>query len=98
MNQINSIPDDFSQNGQLPIRIVSPDFGHLPPEAVGAYGLTHRLSYYFLHFTLEGTSHQGIDTNEFEIERHEFRRSTTVGLRTAATGGRNNGFIRATLE
>lgn len=71
MNQINSIPDDFSQNDQLPIRIVSPDFGHLPPEAVGAYGLTHRLSYYFLHFTLEGTSHQGIDTNEFEIERHE---------------------------
>lgn len=71
MNQIDSLPGDFSQNDQLPIRIVSPDFGHLPPDAAGAYGLTHRLPYYFLHFTLEGTSRQGIDTNEFEIGRHQ---------------------------
>lgn len=71
MNHINSIPDDFSQNDQLPIRIVSPDFGHLPPEAIGTYGLTHRFPYYFLLFILGGTSRQGIDTNEFEIGKHE---------------------------
>lgn len=71
MNHINSILDDFSQNEQLPIRIVSPDFGHLPPESVSHYGPAHRLSYYFLIFVLEGTIRQCIDTTEFEIGKHQ---------------------------
>jgi len=71
MNQLHSLPGDFSQNDQLPIRIVSPDFGHLPPEAIGSYGLTHRLPYYFLIFIREGSSRQRIDTKDFEIGKHE---------------------------
>ncbi|MHA4740601.1 hypothetical protein [Dyadobacter sp. MSC1_007] len=38
-----SMPKDLSQNGQLPIRIVSPDLGHFPKQASDQYKLTHQL-------------------------------------------------------
>lgn len=71
MNYSNSLPEDFSQNNQLPIRIVSPGFGHLPQEAIDHYGLTHRLPYYFLLFVLEGTALHRLDMDEFEIGKNE---------------------------
>ncbi|TLV02893.1 AraC family transcriptional regulator [Dyadobacter luticola] len=67
----HSLPPDFSQNDQLPIRIVSPDFGHLPKDVIGKYGLTRRLPYYFFLFVLEGTSRHGVDLDEFEIGKNE---------------------------
>lgn len=71
MRNFNSLPDDFSQNNQLPIRIVSPDFGHLPPEAADKYGFKHRLPYYFFFFMLDGSTSYRVDQDNIEIGRHE---------------------------
>ena len=71
MRILNSLPDDFRQNKQLPIRIVSPDFGHLSVEAAGKYGRTHRLPYYFFLFIVDGSSSYGVDLDTFEIGKHE---------------------------
>jgi len=67
----NLFPKDFSQNDQLPIRIVSADFGHLSREAADKYGLTHRLQYYFFLFVVEGNSSHGVDMDKFEIGKNE---------------------------
>lgn len=55
----------------LPIRLVSPDFGHLSAEAVGKYGLTHRKTYYFLILMLEGVTRHNVDLQPFEINSGE---------------------------
>lgn len=47
MRKISLLPQHFSQNNQLPIRIVSPDFGHLSPEIAAKQEQTRRLPYYF---------------------------------------------------
>lgn len=65
------MPANLSQNEQLPIRIVSPGFGHLPKETVDRQELTHRLPYYFLLFVIEGTSRHKVDMDEFEIGKNE---------------------------
>lgn len=71
MRNINSLPKDFSQNSLLPIRIVSPGFGHLSSQAADKYGLTHRLPYYFFLFVLGGSSQHCIDLEEFEIAKYD---------------------------
>ncbi|PQA56733.1 AraC family transcriptional regulator [Siphonobacter curvatus] len=71
MSTIHSLPEGFSQNDQLPIRIVSPDFGHLSPEVADQYGLTHRLPYYFFIFVLEGSSQYGVDLDTIDVGKHE---------------------------
>lgn len=63
--------DFLNQNNKLPIRLISPDFGHLPPEIVDGYGLTHRKSYYFFLFVIKGFSHHGVDLQEFDIKPNE---------------------------
>ncbi|UHG92517.1 AraC family transcriptional regulator [Spirosoma oryzicola] len=67
----NSLPKGFSQNNQLPIRLVAPNFGHLSPEVVTNYGHTHRLSYYFFLFVLDGDTQHGVDLEKFEVGKHE---------------------------
>jgi AraC-like DNA-binding protein len=67
----NSLPEDFSQNNQLPIRIVSPNFGHVAPEAKENYSPTHRLRYYFLLFVLEGSTQYGIDGETIEVGKYD---------------------------
>lgn len=47
MQPFDSLLTDFTQNDTLPIRIVSPSFGHLSPEVASSFGLTHRTPYYF---------------------------------------------------
>ncbi|CAG5017973.1 HTH-type transcriptional activator RhaS [Dyadobacter sp. CECT 9275] len=71
MNRFNALPEGFSQNDQLPIRIVSPDFGHLSRQALDQYGLSRRLPYYFLLFVMEGSSVHGVDLDEVEVGKHE---------------------------
>jgi AraC family transcriptional activator of pobA len=61
----------FSQHGRLPLRLVAPGFGFLPPEAVAHYGLTHRLSYYFFLFVWEGAAACGIDLEEVTVGPRE---------------------------
>lgn len=61
----------YKQNNILPIRLVSPTFGHLPVEIVGQYGLTHRKPHYFFIFMLKGLSHHGVDLQQFDIKKNE---------------------------
>ncbi|GAB3696028.1 hypothetical protein GCM10027592_18570 [Spirosoma flavus] len=71
MHRINSLPEDFSQNSQLPIRIVSPDFGHVSPQAIDQYRLPRRLPYYFFLFILEGSVQINVDTEIVDLGKHE---------------------------
>ncbi len=71
MGSTDSLPENFSQNNQLPIRIVSPDFGHLSPECAEKYGLTHRLPYYFFLFVLDGCTRHSVDLEKFDVEKHD---------------------------
>lgn len=64
----DSLLRTFSQHRRLPIRLVAPGFGLLPPEAAAHYGLTHRLSYYFFLFVWEGTAACGIDLEKVTVE------------------------------
>ena len=71
MRTSESLLRDFSQNASLPIRLVAPGFGHVPPETAAHYGVTHRLAYYFFLFLWEGTTECGIDLETYAVERHE---------------------------
>lgn len=71
MPNTNSFPEEYSQNNQLPIRIVSPSFGHLSPQAKNTYGSIHRLSYYFLLFIRDGSTQQSVDGETFEVGKQE---------------------------
>ncbi|PZR16251.1 MAG: AraC family transcriptional regulator [Flavobacterium psychrophilum] len=77
----NELPDDFSQNSILPLRIVTPDFGHLTEQAAKKYGQYQRLPYYFFLFVLEGATQHGIDTENFSVGRHEMLFSTPGQIR-----------------
>ncbi|MGS2738999.1 helix-turn-helix domain-containing protein [Sinomicrobium sp. M5D2P17] len=71
MQNIESLLSLYAQNHKLPIRLISPVFGHLPPEIVGTYGLTHRKPHYFFLFMLEGRNRHGVDLQQFEINNNE---------------------------
>lgn len=70
MKSSESLLRDFSQNTSLPIRLIAPGFGHVPPEAAAHYGVTHRLAYYFL-FLWEGTTKFGIDLEKHVVAPQE---------------------------
>ena len=61
----------LNQHSSLPIRIISPEFGHLPKEEAERFGVTHRLPYYFFLFILEGSSQQNIDGDTYQIGQNE---------------------------
>ncbi|OQP52463.1 AraC family transcriptional regulator [Niastella koreensis] len=71
MQTIHTFPKNLSQHNQLPIRIVSPGFGHLPSTTANRAGFTHRLSYYFFLFMLEGSSQFSVDGELFDVGKHE---------------------------
>jgi AraC family transcriptional regulator, transcriptional activator of pobA len=71
MHSISLLPRNFSQNNHLPIRIVSPDFGHLAPEAAKQYGLSRRLPYYYFLFMIDGTSQYLVDMDTFDVSKNE---------------------------
>jgi AraC-like DNA-binding protein len=66
-----SLPDDFSQNNKLPIRIVSTDFGHLAPESVHKYRASYPLPYYFLVFIVEGSAVYTVDKVNVTLGQRE---------------------------
>jgi len=68
---INIFPESFSQNKGLPIRIVSPEFGHISPQAAKKYGPAHRLPYYFFLFMLDGASRHIVDLDTVDVGKHE---------------------------
>jgi AraC-like DNA-binding protein len=71
MQNIGSFLHLFKQNRVLPIRLVSPSFGHLSAEITSRYGLTHRKPHYFLFFMLEGHAFHGVDLQQFDIKNNE---------------------------
>ncbi|MCE6991513.1 helix-turn-helix domain-containing protein [Dyadobacter sp. CY323] len=71
MRKINLFPKKFSQNDQLPIRIVTPDFGHLSRETAAESGFSRRLQYYFFLFVLDGRSQHTVDLETIEIGKHQ---------------------------
>ena len=71
MQDSTSLLRAFSQNNYLPIRLVAPGFGHLPPEVTARYATTHRLSYYFFLFLWEGTAEFEADLERFAVGPHE---------------------------
>lgn len=72
----NKLPENFSQNSILPLRVVTPDFGHITGQAAKKYGQYQRLPYYFFLFVLEGSAQHGVDTENFSVEKHEMLFST----------------------
>lgn len=71
MQTIRSLLQEHKQNDKLPIRVVSPGFGHLPAEIRGKLELTHRTPYYFFLFMLNGSTRHGVDLEEFDVENNQ---------------------------
>jgi len=71
MEKMGTFFDDFKQNDKLPIRMVSPGFGHLSPEQAEKYGLVHRANHYFFLFMLEGSAQHRVDLEDIDIKNNE---------------------------
>lgn len=71
MENMNSFLGRFTQNHKLPIRMVSPDFGHLSPDVTQELGTVHRKPYYFFLFMLDGCTRHTVDLQQFEVNSNE---------------------------
>ncbi|UPK66633.1 AraC family transcriptional regulator [Chitinophaga filiformis] len=71
MQTITPFLQYLRQNRQLPVRIVSPEFGHLTAEEAATYVAPHRSPYYFFMFMLEGRSCHQIDLHKYEVNDNE---------------------------
>jgi AraC family transcriptional regulator, transcriptional activator of pobA len=71
MQNIESFLDRYKQNHKLPIRLVSPSFGHLPPEVEETFPRIHRSPHYFLLFMVNGITQRSVDLQHFEIKNNE---------------------------
>lgn len=68
---VNTFPKNLSQNKILPIRIVSPEFGHIAPDDAAEYNSSQRFPYYFFLFVLDGNSQHVIDLETIDVFKHE---------------------------
>ncbi|WP_343303928.1 AraC family transcriptional regulator [Chitinophaga niabensis] len=59
------------QNDKLPIRIVSPEFGHLSPLEAADYDAPRHTPYYLFLFMLVGRSGHNIDLQQYEAGDNE---------------------------
>lgn len=71
MERHTSFPDHFRQHHQLPLRIVSPAFGHLPATEAARYSNVRRASYYFFLFMLDGRTKHIVDLQPVEVAGNE---------------------------
>lgn len=94
MQNTGKLPDPFTQNDKLPIRIVSPGFGHLAPEIAGQYELTHRKPYYFFLFMLDGCTRHGVDLEEFSVENNELLFVTPHQVHRLPTAGHGTDYFK----
>ncbi|GAA4326919.1 helix-turn-helix domain-containing protein [Mucilaginibacter gynuensis] len=62
---------DLRHNDKLPIRIVSPEFGHLTAVEAASYKAPHHLPYYFFLFMINGSSSHTIDLNTYELGNND---------------------------
>ncbi len=71
MKRLNTFPAGLSQNKHLPIRIVSPEFGHLPVGERLRPAPFERLSYYFFLFVLKGSAVVSVDGADIAVGDNE---------------------------
>lgn len=71
MYKASLFPDGLSQNERLPIRIVSPGFGHLSTQSAVKYKPAQGFPYYFFLFVIKGASSRKIDLERFHIGDNE---------------------------
>lgn len=68
---MHSLLDAIKQNNKLPIRLISPGFGHLSPEEAGQYSYSHRRTHYFFLFMVDGCTQHRVDLQPFDIKANE---------------------------
>ena len=68
---MHSLLDTIKQNNKLPIRLVSPGFGHLSSEEINRYSHPHRSAYYFFLFMVDGCTQHRVDLQQFDINTNE---------------------------
>ncbi|REA63583.1 AraC family transcriptional regulator [Dyadobacter luteus] len=83
---ISTFPADLSQNTELSIRIVSPEFGHVSPDSAAQHGVAGRLPYYFFLFVMKGSSKEVIDGDTIEVGERELFFALPHQLRQLSMG------------
>jgi AraC family transcriptional activator of pobA len=71
MESMKHFLDRFKQNDKLPIRIVSPDFGHVPSDVMQQFFPAHRKGHYFFLFMINGSAQHSLDLQPFEVGDNE---------------------------
>jgi AraC family transcriptional regulator, transcriptional activator of pobA len=71
MKTKKSLLDEHKQNEKLPIRVVSPRFGHLSDEQAGKIQHARRSPYYFMLFMVKGAATHGVDLEEYDIQNNQ---------------------------
>lgn len=71
METIETFLNVYKQNNKLSIRLISPNFGHVPAKIGEIYGPAHRKPHYFLLFMIEGLAQHGVDLQQFDIKNNE---------------------------
>jgi AraC-like DNA-binding protein len=71
MKNTGSLLRIHKQNHKLPIRIISPEFGHLPAEIAGTYSLTQRKAFYFFLFMIDGQTQHNVDLLNIDLGNNE---------------------------
>lgn len=91
---ISTFPENLSQNKGVPIRIVSPEFGHISPESAAQYAPAQRLPYYFFLFVLHGSSQEVIDGETIHIGKHELFFALPHQLRQLSVTGHSADYYK----
>jgi AraC family transcriptional regulator, transcriptional activator of pobA len=68
---MKSLLDAIKQNDKLPIRLVTPGFGHLTAEEISKYGYNHRRAHYFFLFMVNGCMQHRVDLQQIDVNTHE---------------------------
>lgn len=61
----------FTQHSALPIRLVAPAFGQLPPELAAVYRPAPHSPYYFFLFMVDGLTQHGVDLEQVAVKSNE---------------------------
>jgi AraC-like DNA-binding protein len=67
MQTVRPFLQHIRQNKKLPVRIVSPDFGHLTAQEAATLVIPKRSPYFFFMFMLEGRGHHQVDTQKYDL-------------------------------
>lgn len=90
----NTFPENLSQNKGLPIRIVTPEFGRIPPESAAQYSSAQRLPYYFFLLVLQGNSREVIDGETIEVGENELFFALPHQIRQLASSGHDADYYK----